>query len=149
MIDGVTWAVDLSQPSKFNPEGALAAPAARRIRDLRHAGRPVVPTDRFIVATNSYRAGGGAAFPGAGGDTVIYAGRQTTRDILRQYITETGTISASQTPTWRFHPLPGTSALFDTSPRAIHHLPIAGGLAIEPAGPAPDGLARFRIHLQG
>ncbi len=147
VIDGVTWAIDLSEPSKFGPEGAVVAPRARRIRDLCHAGRAVVPTDRFIVATNSYRAGGGAAFPGAGGDTVIYAGRQTTRDILRNYIAEIGTIDPSADPTWRFHPLPGTSALFDTSPRAIHHLPVAAGLAIERAGTAPCGLARFRIHM--
>jgi 2',3'-cyclic-nucleotide 2'-phosphodiesterase/3'-nucleotidase len=43
--------------------------------------------------------------------------------------------------------MPGTSAVFDTSPRARLRPGDAPGLDIEPAGPGPDGFARFRIRL--
>ena len=45
--------------------------ATRRIRNLRHGGRPVRAADRFVVATNNYRAGGGGNFPGADGTTSV------------------------------------------------------------------------------
>jgi 2',3'-cyclic-nucleotide 2'-phosphodiesterase / 3'-nucleotidase len=146
VIHGVTWAADLSQPARFSSEGALLNPAARRITDLRHQGRPVAATDRFVIATNSYRAGGGGGFPGARGDSIILRGSLTNRDVLLRYLTETGTVAAQTWPEWCFLPLARTTALLESAPRAAGHLPL-NGLRLEPAGPAPGGFARFRLHL--
>ncbi len=146
VIEGVGWTVDLSQPAKYSAEGVLVAPTAQRVRDLRYQGRPIAPTDRFLIATNNYRAGGGAGFPGAQGDTIVFSGRDTNRDNLRRYIAQIGTIGAPGNPAWQFHPMPGTSLLYDTSPRAVDHMGTVP-LRIQPAGCAPGGFARFRIHL--
>jgi 2',3'-cyclic-nucleotide 2'-phosphodiesterase/3'-nucleotidase len=147
VIDGVSYRIDLSQPSKYGPGGEPLNPGANRIVNLRHAGRPVDPAAEFIVATNSYRAGGGGDFPGATGDTIIFEGPDTNRDILVRYIHEQGTIDPAADGNWRFRPLPGTSVLFDTGPKAASHLADLTTLAIEPAGDGPDGFARFRITL--
>jgi 2',3'-cyclic-nucleotide 2'-phosphodiesterase/3'-nucleotidase len=147
VIDGVTWAVDLAQPARFAPEGGLIDAGAARITDLRYQGRPVGPADRFIVATNSYRASGGSAFPGATDSHVIYRDSLTNRDVLQRYVAERGTVAPETRPYWRFLPMPGTSALFDTAPRAALHLGTLSGLHVAHVGPGPAGYSRFRLHL--
>ncbi|MCX7645366.1 MAG: bifunctional 2',3'-cyclic-nucleotide 2'-phosphodiesterase/3'-nucleotidase [Rhodobacteraceae bacterium] len=147
VIDGVTYRIDLSRPPKFGPGGELLDPAARRIVDLSYQGRPVDPAEEFVIATNSYRAGGGGDFPGAKGDTIILEAPDTNRDVLVRYIVAQGTIDPAADGNWSFAPLPGTTVLFDTGPGALRYLADLRGLAIEPAGEAPGGFARFRIAL--
>lgn len=147
VIDGVTYEIDISQPSKYGPKGEDLNPDASRIVNLMYQGQPVDPTAEFVIATNNYRAGGGGDFPGAKGDTIIFEGPDTNRDIIVRYIVEQGTINPTADGNWRFKSLPGTSVLFDTGPKAADHLADLKSLAIEPAGDGPDGFARFRIAL--
>ena len=147
VIAGVTWDIDLSRPAKFGATGVLPPRARGRIRRLCHNGIPVAPGDRFVIATNSYRAGGGGSFPGAGGDTIIYQGIEPNRDVLVQFLRATSSVSGPCIPTWQFTPLPGTTVLYDSAPRATAHLAALAPLQVEPAGPAPGGFERFRIHL--
>jgi 2',3'-cyclic-nucleotide 2'-phosphodiesterase/3'-nucleotidase len=147
VIDGLSWAVDLAQPARFAPEGHLVDAAAARITDLRYQGQPVAPGDRFIVATNSYRASSGTAFPGATDDHVIFTGPLTNRDVLQRYVEERGTVTPETQPHWRFLPMPGTAALFDTAQRAALHLETLSGVQVEHVGPGPAGYSRFRLHL--
>ncbi|HTD04963.1 bifunctional 2',3'-cyclic-nucleotide 2'-phosphodiesterase/3'-nucleotidase [Undibacterium sp.] len=60
--------------------------AGQRIRHLSYRGRPIVPEQEFIVATNNYRASGGGNFPGLDGSKTIYASPDANRDVLIQYI---------------------------------------------------------------
>ena len=53
VMDGVTYQIDLSQPSKYDSEGAEVNPDASRIVDLRYQGEPVAMDQEFIVATNT------------------------------------------------------------------------------------------------
>ncbi|MEL7117152.1 MAG: 5'-nucleotidase C-terminal domain-containing protein, partial [Pseudomonadota bacterium] len=147
VIDGVTYQVDLSQPSKFTAKGEMANPDAARIVDLTYNGAPVTDEMEFVIATNNYRAGGGGSFPGAKGDTVILEAPDTNRDVIVRYIVEQGTINPKADANWRFAPLPGTSVLFDTGPAAEKYIDDVTGVDIEPAGEGPDGFARFRIGL--
>ncbi|WP_343116579.1 bifunctional 2',3'-cyclic-nucleotide 2'-phosphodiesterase/3'-nucleotidase [Ostreiculturibacter nitratireducens] len=147
VIDGVTYEIDLSQPSKYGPKGEDLNPDANRIVNLEFEGEPVDPAAEFVIATNNYRASGGGDFPGAKGDTIIFEGPDTNRDIIVRYIVEQGTINPSADANWRFAPMPGTSVLFDTGPKAMDYLVDVKGVKIEPAGDGPDGFARFRIAL--
>jgi 2',3'-cyclic-nucleotide 2'-phosphodiesterase/3'-nucleotidase len=147
VIDGVTYEIDLSQPSKYGPKGEDLNPDANRIVNLMYAGQPVDPAAEFIVATNNYRASGGGDFPGAKGETVVFEGPDTNRDIIVRYIVEQGTINPSADANWRFKAMPGTSVLFDTGPSAARYIGDVKGVAIEAAGDGADGFARFRIAL--
>mgnify|MGYP005619386523 CR=1 FL=1 len=147
VIDGVTYQIDLSQPPRFDARGKLIAPDSWRILDLAWQGRPVTDDMEFVIATNSYRAGGGGEFPGARGDTIILEAPDTNRDVLVRYIAEQGTIDPTADNNWRLAPLPGTTVLFDTGPRAMRYLDQMTALRLEPAGDAPGGFIRFRLAL--
>ena len=147
VIDGVTYQIDLSQPSKFTPKGEPLNPDAHRITNLKFNGEPVADDMEFIIATNNYRASGGGSFPGAMGDTIIFEAPDTNRDVIVRYIVEEGTIEPSADANWSFAPMPGTSVLFDTGPKAADYADEVPGVTIAPAGEGPDGFARFRIEL--
>jgi len=147
VMDGVTYRIDLSQPSRFDGDGVMADADAHRIVDLEFEGKPVDPDARFVVATNNYRASGGGSFPGARGDTIIFEGPDTNRDVIVRYIVERKTISPRADGNWSFAPMPDTSVVFDTGPQAQGHLADVEGLAIERAGDGADGFARYRMLL--
>ncbi|WPY95055.1 bifunctional 2',3'-cyclic-nucleotide 2'-phosphodiesterase/3'-nucleotidase [Limimaricola variabilis] len=147
VIDGVTYEIDLSEPSKFDREGNVVNPDASRIKNLQFEGQPIDPEQEFIVATNNYRATGGGSFPGADGSTIVFEAPDTNRDVIVRYIVEQGTISPSADANWHFTPLDGTSVLFDTGPRAAEYLNDVKDVQIAPAGDGPDGFARFVIRL--
>jgi 2',3'-cyclic-nucleotide 2'-phosphodiesterase/3'-nucleotidase len=145
VIDGVTYKIDISQPSKYGPKGKLTNPDANRIVDLEFNGAPLDMNAKFIIATNNYRASGGGAFPGALGDTIIFEGPDTNRDVIVRYIVDKGTINPSADGNWTFKELPETSVLFDTGPKAKDHISDVKSVKIEEAGDGPDGFARYRI----
>jgi 2',3'-cyclic-nucleotide 2'-phosphodiesterase/3'-nucleotidase len=146
VIDGVTYQIDLSQPSKFGPKGELEDATANRIVNLMFNGQPVTPDMEFVIATNNYRASGGGKFPGTG-DTIILEAPDTNRDVIVRYIVEQGTINPKADANWSFAPLADTSVLFETGPKARDYMDDVKGVTIEDAGEGADGFAAFRINL--
>ncbi len=147
VMDGVTYQIDLSQPSRFGPKGEEVNPDAARITNLEFNGQPVTDDMEFIIATNNYRASGGGSFPGAMGDTVVFEAPDTNRDVIVRYIVEQGTIDPKADANWSFAPLADTTVLFETGPKARDYMSDVNGVAIEDAGEGADGFAAFRIKL--
>ncbi len=147
VIDGVTYQIDLSQPMMFDRDGAVINEGTQRIVNLAYNGQPVTDDMEFVIATNNYRASGGGSFPGAKGDTIIFEGPDTNRDVIVRYIVEQGTINPSADANWTFAPMDGTTVLFDTGPKATDYIGDVKGITVAPAGDGPDGFARFRISL--
>ncbi|MBO2678979.1 bifunctional 2',3'-cyclic-nucleotide 2'-phosphodiesterase/3'-nucleotidase [Shewanella algae] len=94
VIDGVTYKIDVTQPSKYDRDCALVNADASRIVDLAftdsegnvYTGENLVAKE-FIVASNNYRAFGGK-FAGTGSEHVVLELPDTNREALAAYITE-------------------------------------------------------------
>lgn len=93
VIDGVSYRIDVTQPSKFDGDCKLVNPDANRIVGLKYQhddgsyveGEALAKME-FIVATNNYRAYGGK-FAGTGPEHVVMELPDANREALAAYIT--------------------------------------------------------------
>ncbi|PZN97872.1 MAG: bifunctional 2',3'-cyclic-nucleotide 2'-phosphodiesterase/3'-nucleotidase [Hyphomicrobiales bacterium] len=144
VIDGVTYRIDVTQASRYDGDGKLVAPEARRIVDLAHAGKPIDRAAEFLVVTNNYRASGGGNFPGTK-TTVVLEAPDLNRDVIVRYILSKGTIEPKADGNWSLAPLPaGVEVTFVTSPAAAGKLP--EGLKAELAGDGGEGFVKYRLR---
>ncbi|UVC11207.1 bifunctional 2',3'-cyclic-nucleotide 2'-phosphodiesterase/3'-nucleotidase [Rhizobium sp. TH2] len=147
VIDGVTYQIDLSQKPKYDKDGNVISAESSRIQNLSYDGKPIDPAQKFVVATNNYRAGGGGNFPDIKDDKVVLVAPDTNRDVLVRYIIDQGTINPSADANWTFKPMAGTTVLFETGPKARSFMADVKGAKIEDAGEGADGFAKFRMTL--
>jgi 2',3'-cyclic-nucleotide 2'-phosphodiesterase/3'-nucleotidase len=145
VIFGLTYGIDLTQPARYDPDGSTIVPGATRITNLCIGGRPLERDARVVVATNSYRAAGGGFFTNLASREHALPVRDSNLSVLTDYVQLQHRITPQTDPVWRFVPMPGTTALFETGPRAYAYLTEAPGL--QAIGRAPDGFARFRLTL--
>jgi 2',3'-cyclic-nucleotide 2'-phosphodiesterase/3'-nucleotidase len=147
MVEGVSYRIDLSSPARYDAHGRLVAPQGRRILDLRLDGELLDPDRPVILATNSYRLSTTRAQTLGVDRQAIYQGEDMIRDILIDRLRRWGRVPDFGTPGWAFQPMPGTTAVFDSAPRAQVSPTPPGQPAIEPLGMTPDGFRRFRLVL--
>lgn len=119
VIDGVSYQIDLTQPSRYNLDGELVNPDAHRIVNLTYEGEPVTAEMEFLVATNNYRAGGGGRFPNLDGSNIVVDSPDETRQIIIDYIQTQGEFNPSADGNWSFKPIEGdVNVTFISSPDA-------------------------------
>jgi 2',3'-cyclic-nucleotide 2'-phosphodiesterase/3'-nucleotidase len=119
VIDGVTYQIDVTEPSRYDKDGKLVNEKANRIKNLMYNGKKVKPEDKFIVVTNNYRAGGGGNFPGLDGKNIVIDSPDENRQIVIDYILANKTINPSADNNWSFAPINGkANVTFTTSPDA-------------------------------
>ena len=118
VIDGLTYQIDVTRPSRYDLEGKLVG-SEHRIVDLRHGGQPVTDDQIFLVATNNYRAGGGGNFPGLGPDKIVLDAPDENRQVLANYIAGQTEVNPTADGNWRLAPINDTvQVVFPTSPAA-------------------------------
>ena len=146
VIDGVDYAIDVTQSARYDESGALIAPESRRIRDLTFKGAPVDPNESFLVVTNNYRASGGGGFPGCDGTSVAIEAPDANRDVVLKYIESATEVAVKSDGNWRLAPWPSTVvATYLTSPAAAA-LPAPLGLRLTSMGAAPGGFLKLRVE---
>ncbi len=146
IIDGVTYEVDVTEPSRYNNDGKLINPDAQRIVNLQYNGEPVNDGQEFLVATNNYRAGGGGNFPNLDGSQIVLSPQVQNRQAVIQYIQENGTIDPSADGNWSFAPIDGNPKLtFQSSPDAQQFTKPDGNISY--SGEGTNGFAKYNIDL--
>lgn len=128
----------------------VSQPVGQRITALTYHGKPVSPTQRFIVVTNNYRASGGGHFPGLDGRHIVLAAPDGTREILARWLQQRGTVSASdlEPSSWRFAPLQTRGPVVFTGASGKQALAQAAGLEnIRQLQDHGDGTATYAIDL--
>ncbi|MFK0330634.1 bifunctional 2',3'-cyclic-nucleotide 2'-phosphodiesterase/3'-nucleotidase [Rhizobium sp. NPDC090275] len=147
VIDGVTYQIDLAQPRKYDNDGNAINAGSNRIQNLAFDGKPIDPSQKFVVVTNNYRAGGGGKFPEIAADKVVFQAPDTNRDVIVRYVHEQGTINPAADGNWTFKPVTGATATFQSGPKAKQFIADVKGAKIEDAGEGTDGFAKFRLVL--
>ncbi|WP_462410887.1 bifunctional 2',3'-cyclic-nucleotide 2'-phosphodiesterase/3'-nucleotidase [Neobacillus sp. Marseille-QA0830] len=145
VVDGVNYQIDVTKPAKYDPNDKLIHPNSSRIVNLTYQGKPVTPDQKFIVATNNYRAGS-KTYPGVSQGEVIFNGPDETRQILMNYIQENETLSPTADGNWSIAKFNGTAtAVFESSPSAQK---FAKQFAdIQYLGPSNGGFSKYLLDL--
>ncbi len=113
-IDGVSYDIDVTQPSRYDMDGKLANAAAHRIVNLRYDGKPLDDNQTFLVATNNYRASGGGNFAGLNGKQIVIDAPDENREALARYLASKGSVNPSRDNNWRILPVAGVGLRFST-----------------------------------
>ncbi len=146
-IFGLSYEVDLTQTARYSRDGTLIAPQSRRICNLTWQGQPLAANQRFVLAVNNYRSGGGGGFPHVHPGRIILQDDVKIRDLLAAALSEGRDLAPDITPTWRFCPIPGASAVFETSLHLRDYLDTMHGFPLTDLGLSEDGFLRMRISL--
>ena len=147
VLDGLTYAFDLRGPRRYAPDGSLENRHASRVRHLCYNGTPVRPEQRFLLVTNSYRSSGANGFVRDSMRRVSLGPAMLTRDILIGLVDANPVFTPTTKPIWRFAPMPGCSAIFETSPKALNCLEEIAGFSPAPMGYSDEGFLRLRLDF--
>lgn len=140
VIDGLSYRIDVTVPERYNREGELVG-TAHRIQNVRFDGAPLNPEQRFLVATNNYRAGGGGSFPNLDGSTVVIDAPDKNRDVIANYLLTQGTFNPSADGNWQFADWGNAEVVFQTSPQAQRLAPAQ----VEPVRQLETGFVLYRF----
>ncbi|MGG5173403.1 bifunctional metallophosphatase/5'-nucleotidase [Pseudarthrobacter sp. J1763] len=73
----------------------VAKPNGQRIVGLSYNGAPIDPKQEFAMAINNYRQSGGGGFPGVTTAPVLTNSQQEIRQLIIDYVVNTGTLDAA------------------------------------------------------
>lgn len=97
--EGVSYIVDLRRP------------VGQRIQELACKGKPLDPNAKLRVALNNYRYAGGGHYTVFQGLPIVYRSAQEIRELLIEYVTQTGTIPAAADGNWKIVPAEAQQAI--------------------------------------
>lgn len=145
-IPGLDYAIDLSQPPRFDARGELINPQARRIVGLGFEGRPLDPAEPMLMVTNSHRAG---RIPRGTGKApqIVLADGVRVQAVLAEYVRAQDTVGSLPRRNWHFLPMPGTSVRIATGPGAQDHLADMVRMRPEFLQRDAEGFLHYRLHL--
>jgi 2',3'-cyclic-nucleotide 2'-phosphodiesterase/3'-nucleotidase len=96
---GVNYTIDLRQP------------VGHRIVNLTYKGKPLDDSQKFRVAINNYRYGGGGGYDVYKGLPVTYRSTQEVRELIAEYLHRTGVVPTTANNNWHIEPKEAVDAL--------------------------------------
>ncbi|MEF2966623.1 bifunctional 2',3'-cyclic-nucleotide 2'-phosphodiesterase/3'-nucleotidase [Paenibacillus sp. M1] len=144
VIDGVTYQIDVTQPAKYDAQGNVLNEKSSRIVNLSYEGKPIDPKQKFVVASNNYRASSNK-FANPDGKRIILASPDENRQVIIDYIRTNGTINPSADGNWSLAPFGDANVTFSTSPAAKAAAAEQGNLAY--LADTEDGYAKFKLTV--
>ncbi|NOU50469.1 bifunctional 2',3'-cyclic-nucleotide 2'-phosphodiesterase/3'-nucleotidase [Pseudoalteromonas sp. JBTF-M23] len=120
VIDGITYQIDVTQPARYNATGEKVSDS-QRIVELKYQGKPVDAEQKFLVATNNYRASGGGNFPAITADKIVVDSPDENRQVVADYIAYQSSknngkgLNPSADMNWSFAPVANVQILFASS----------------------------------
>jgi 2',3'-cyclic-nucleotide 2'-phosphodiesterase (5'-nucleotidase family) len=91
MLQGADYVIDITKP------------VGQRISGLMYHGKPMDMAATYTLALNNYRAGGGG-FLGFKGSPIVYQSSDEIRNLMIQYVKETGKIDPTVDGNWHVVP---------------------------------------------
>jgi 2',3'-cyclic-nucleotide 2'-phosphodiesterase/3'-nucleotidase len=149
VIFGLTYEIDVTQPTRFSSSGRLINPGAHRIRNLCWNGAPVLAAQKFTVATNSYRVSGGGNFKMVQEAQQLRLRSIKIRDAICDYVSgklPRDPLADAGYP-WKLAPVPGTPVTVFTGPVARDYLEEFPAGRVEDQGVTPNGFLKLRLNL--
>ncbi|OBW96223.1 2', 3'-cyclic nucleotide 2'-phosphodiesterase [Gallibacterium salpingitidis] len=155
VIDGVKYQIDVTQPARYDGDCKLINKDAHRIVGLTFNGKPIDPQQKFLIATNNYRAFGNK-FPGTDGSQIAFVSPDENRTILADYIRriskEKGEVKSHADNNWRLKAIPDNKAeiVFETSPseKAAKFIQENAQYPMKNVGQDERGFALYSIDLK-
>jgi 2',3'-cyclic-nucleotide 2'-phosphodiesterase / 3'-nucleotidase len=146
-IPQLSYAIDLSQPTRFDGQGRLVHPLARRITGLSFGDRPVAAADEFLLVTNSHRAGRARLQDPSADPQVVFTDGARVQSVLVTHVQRRGHVEAAPVRNWHFLPMPGTSVTIATGESAAPHLAESATFRPERLDRDAAGFTHYRLHL--
>lgn len=147
VMPDLAYAIDLSQPARFDARGRLINPDARRIVGLSLDGKPLDPARRVVLASNNHRASLARASRNETGPTVVLSEGTRTHDVLADHVRRQGQIGSPPRPGWRFLPMPGTTVTIRSGEGSEPHLADLAAYRPERLAMDRDGFRHYRLFL--
>ena len=89
IAEGVTYELNISKP------------IGQRIEKLQYQGKPVLPAQKFRLATNNYRVNGGGGYTMYQGAPVVYRSSEEIRELIIDWVERHKTIPTEPTNNWK------------------------------------------------
>jgi len=89
IAEGVTYELNISKP------------IGRRIEKLEYQGKPVLPAQKFRLATNNYRVNGGGGYTMYKGAPVVHRSGEEIRELIIDWVERHKTIPTEPTKNWK------------------------------------------------
>ncbi|MGN7359577.1 bifunctional 2',3'-cyclic-nucleotide 2'-phosphodiesterase/3'-nucleotidase [Paenibacillus sp. SAF-054] len=145
VIDGVTYQIDVTQPNKYDLKGNVVNKDASRITNLQYNGKPIDLKQKFVVATNNYRASS-SKLANPDGKRIIMAAPDENRQVIIDYIRDNKTINPSADNNWSFAPVDKKlNVTFTSSPDAKDLVAKSKNMTFVGAG--ENGFATYGLDL--
>jgi len=145
---GLEYAIDLSQPARYDQTGQIIRPDTRRIRQLSHKGVPVNPEQEFTLITNNFRLGGGGFYPASCMSKPLRTPKVELQKLLPTYFFKAHPkLDSELEQHWRFSPVSGARMRFRSSPHALDQMEGITTNNITPIGPDDNGYHIFELVL--